>query len=199
MSVNELCQFCFTTERQTCACVIDKRHLATFAHGVHSNWLTLGTELTFWPVFCEQVMTFSVKVVYVNRRSDLILLESTNDLCTSDISLQNPDWGEEYYQLGLSANVDHFPKCFVNKGIIGSLQLSPALHVLGSPGACPGDSGAGCFKCSSDPAAHAKIIAIVVGNKSHEVNIHSPLDHLTYPSRSVLVPASVILQALQVT
>ena len=195
--VQGLHQFCFSTERNTCASVIGKRHLATFRHGVHLHWLVLGTDLIVWPVD-NVILQYSVKVVDVNALSDVVLLECDIDLCPDDICLRNPILGEEYYQLSLSANVDHFPKFFVNKGIVGSLQLSPALHILGSPGTCPGDSGGGCFTMRTSPAAPANIIAIVVGNKPQEMNIHSPLAHLTYPSRAVLVPAFVILPALQV-
>jgi hypothetical protein len=47
--------------------------------------------------------------------------------------------------------------------------------------------------------ASAKIIAINVGNKLQDINVNSPLAHLTYPTRSVLVPSFLIMRALQVT
>jgi hypothetical protein len=149
-----------------------------------------------WPVSNRQ-LTFLVSVVFVDIASDLILLECNQDLCIDDIELSNPVLGENYYLLSLSANVVHHPKFFVNEGVVGSLQLSPAAHILGSPGSCPGDSGGGCFTMRS--AASAKIIAINVGNKPQNIDVNSPLAHLTYPSRSVLVPSFVILRALQVT
>jgi hypothetical protein len=101
--------------------------------------------------------------------------------------------------MSLPANEVHFPKLFVSKGHVGSLQLSPGSHILASPDVCPGDSGAGCFTRRTDPASVAYSIATVVGNKQQEITVDSPLNHLTHPSRAVLVPAFITLQALQVT
>jgi hypothetical protein len=196
LCVDRLKKFCFSTEKNTCASVVAKRYLATFHHGQHADWLTLGRELLVWPVDMVR-STCRVSVVYVNTTSDLVLLESTEVLCDDEIELSDPHQGDEYLQLSLSANVVHCPKFFVNRGIVGSLQLSPELHILGSPGTCPGDSGGGCFRTGSDSAS-AKIIAIIAGNKAQEISIRSRLADLSYPSQAVLIPAFVIKNALQV-
>ncbi|KAI9208023.1 uncharacterized protein BJ171DRAFT_404178, partial [Polychytrium aggregatum] len=133
--------FIFHTKEANCVTAVRRTLAVTFAHGPHSQLSLYDIVSIYSP---STKVEHKLKVVFINKSFDLIVLESPQPLCPADPILRLPAAGEAYIQLSITQPYST-PAISATRGLILSSHLVGSGQILGSAQPAVGDLAGGCF------------------------------------------------------
>lgn len=171
---------------------LTKRLAATFRHGENKS-LEIGDEIVLRS-WIDQNFEVTTSVVKIIEELDTIVLQSNEDLCDKDLTVNSvvPRKGMQYLLMGFSILHDKTSHQSLSTGIIIS-DVTQRLRYLGSSGSFKGDSGASCWNKNGQLMG----MQIEVGKVQHTRDDKGRPASPTSGGRCCIVPISSILANIQ--